>query len=119
MKRWTGGCGFTDGWLKLVEEVPLQLGSLLVFTMIGSKTFELSIFHPETGTEIFFNKAEVVVLDDSVYGDEGFDLLIVSTHKEVLDSGEADLDKAEIGAMVGDPTQLQSFEDIFNVYVYT
>ncbi|MFS7904052.1 hypothetical protein Hanom_Chr01g00031331 [Helianthus anomalus] len=52
--------------------------------MIASKTFELSVFHPETGTEFF------------------------------LDFGEVDLDDVEIRAMVGNPTQLTSFEDIFN-----
>ncbi|KAJ0534137.1 hypothetical protein HanPSC8_Chr09g0371891 [Helianthus annuus] len=100
MKGCTDGCGFTDGWLKVVEEVPLPLESWLVFTMIASKTFELFVFHPEIGTEICFKKVDVVVLDDSVYGDDGFDLLTVSTHKEVLDSGEVDLDDVEIGATV-------------------
>ncbi|KAM0051518.1 putative REM family protein [Helianthus debilis subsp. tardiflorus] len=87
MKGWIDGCGFTDGWLKVAEEVPIPLESWLVFTMIASKTFELSVFHPETGTEICFKKADVIVLDDS------------STYKEVLDFGEVDLDDAEIGAM--------------------
>ncbi|KAF5785062.1 hypothetical protein HanXRQr2_Chr10g0424181 [Helianthus annuus] len=100
MKGWTNGCGFTDGWLKVVEEVPIPLESWLVFTMIASKMFKLSVFHPETGTEICFKKADVVVLDDSVYGDDGFDLLTASTYKEVLDFGEVDLDDAEIGATV-------------------
>ncbi|KAJ0693805.1 hypothetical protein HanPI659440_Chr15g0601451 [Helianthus annuus] len=97
MKGWTGVCGFTDGWLKVVEEVPLLLESWLVFTMIASKTFELYVFHLETGTKICVKKADVVVLDDSVYGDDGFNLLTASTHKEVLGSGEVDLDDVEIG----------------------
>ena len=75
MKGRTDGCRFTDGWLKLIEEVPMAVESWLVFTMIASKTFELSVFHPETGTEVSFKKADVLVLDDSVYGDDGFDLL--------------------------------------------
>ncbi|MFS7995626.1 hypothetical protein Hanom_Chr12g01120141 [Helianthus anomalus] len=41
--------------------------------MIAYKTFELSVFHPETGTEISFKKADVVVLDDSVYRDDSVD----------------------------------------------
>ncbi|MFS7938020.1 hypothetical protein Hanom_Chr05g00434611 [Helianthus anomalus] len=123
MKGWTDGCGFTDGWLKVIEEVPIPLESWLVFTMIASKTFELSVFHPETETEISFKKADVVVLDDSVYGDDRFDLLgcgikIDTKHKEVLDSSEVVLDDAETGAMVGNPTQFTSFEDIFNVYTH-
>ena len=75
MKGWTDGCGFTDGWSKLIEKVPIPVESWLVFTMIASKTFELSVFHSETGTEVSFKKADVVVLDDSVYRDDGFDLL--------------------------------------------
>ncbi|KAM0041415.1 hypothetical protein Hdeb2414_s0011g00366051 [Helianthus debilis subsp. tardiflorus] len=114
MKGWTDGCGFTNGWLKVVEEVPILLESWLVFTMIVFKTFELFFFHPETGTGICFKKADIIVLDDSVYGDDGFDLLTVSTYKELLDSGEVDFDDAEIGATVCNPTQLTSFEDIFN-----
>ncbi|MFS7919192.1 putative transcription factor B3-Domain family [Helianthus anomalus] len=72
MKGWTGGCGFTDGWLNVIEEV------LIV----------LYVFHPETGTEVSFKKADVVVSDDSVYGDDGFDLLAATKHKQVLDFGK-------------------------------
>ncbi|KAJ0571508.1 putative DNA-binding pseudobarrel domain superfamily, REM family [Helianthus annuus] len=114
MKGWTDGCGFTDGWLKLVEEVPIAVESWLVFTMIASKTFELSVFHPETGTKVFFKKVDVVVLDDSVNGDDGFDLLAAAKHKQVLDSGEVALDDDETGSLVGNSKQFTSFENIFN-----
>ncbi|KAF5823165.1 putative transcription factor B3-Domain family [Helianthus annuus] len=114
MKGWTDGCGFTDGWSKLIEEVPIPVESWLVFTMITSKTFEFSVFHSETGTEVSFKKADVVVLDDSVYGDDGFDLLAAAKHKQLLDSGEVALDDEDAGASVGNPKQLTSFEDIFN-----
>ncbi|KAJ0936761.1 putative DNA-binding pseudobarrel domain superfamily [Helianthus annuus] len=114
MKGWTDGCGFTDGWSKLIEEVPIPVESWLVFTMIASKTFVLSVFHSETGTEVSFKKADVVVLDDSVYGDDGFDLLAAVKHKQLLDSGEVALDDEDAGALVGNPKQLTSFEDIFN-----
>ncbi|MFS7938019.1 hypothetical protein Hanom_Chr05g00434601 [Helianthus anomalus] len=75
--------------------------------MIASKTLELSVFHPKTGTEISFKKADVVILDDS------------TKHKEVLDSSEVALDDAETRAMVGNPTQFTSFKYIFNVYIHT
>ncbi|MFS7931459.1 hypothetical protein Hanom_Chr04g00356221 [Helianthus anomalus] len=90
MKGWTDGCGFTDGWLKVIEEVLIPLESWLVFTMIAIETFELFVFHP-TGTESFFKKADVVVLDDLVYGDDGFDLLIASVGDGLLDSKVAPL----------------------------
>ncbi|MFS7938237.1 hypothetical protein Hanom_Chr05g00437031 [Helianthus anomalus] len=73
--------------------------------MIASKTFKLSAFHLETGTEISFKKVDVIVLDDSVYGDDGFDLLDSTKRKQNSDSGEVALDDAKTGAMVGNPTQ--------------
>ncbi|MFS7947624.1 hypothetical protein Hanom_Chr06g00550471 [Helianthus anomalus] len=77
LEGWTDGCGFTNGFLKVIEEVPIAVESWLVFTMMASKTFELSVFHPETETEVSFKKANVVVLDDLVYRDDGFNLLVV------------------------------------------
>ncbi|MFS7989179.1 hypothetical protein Hanom_Chr11g01043701 [Helianthus anomalus] len=68
MKGWTDGYGFTDGWLKVIEEVPIPVKSCLVFTMIASKMFELSVFHPETRTEISFKKADLVSIDDGIFG---------------------------------------------------
>ncbi|KAJ0918717.1 putative transcription factor B3-Domain family [Helianthus annuus] len=53
-------CCFKDGWLKLVEEVPLENEPYLVFTMIDLKTFELSVFDPESGTEMVLKKDDVV-----------------------------------------------------------
>ncbi|KAJ0759457.1 putative DNA-binding pseudobarrel domain superfamily [Helianthus annuus] len=52
---------FTDGWSKLVEDLLLETWSNLVFTMIGHKTFKLSVFHHETDNEIYFRKVEVVL----------------------------------------------------------
>ncbi|KAM0039604.1 putative transcription factor B3-Domain family [Helianthus debilis subsp. tardiflorus] len=52
-------CCFKDGWRKLVEEVPLKNEPYLVFTMLDLKTFELSVFDAETGTEIVFKKDDV------------------------------------------------------------
>ncbi|MFS7972299.1 putative transcription factor B3-Domain family [Helianthus anomalus] len=52
-------CCFKDGWRKQVEEVPLENEPYLVFTMLDLKTFELSVFDVETGTEIVFKKDDV------------------------------------------------------------
>ncbi|KAM0050352.1 putative transcription factor B3-Domain family [Helianthus debilis subsp. tardiflorus] len=73
MEGWSDRSAFTDGLSKLIED--LALDSLLCCLQVGYKTFEVFVFNHETGTE-------VVVLDDSIYGDEGFDLLIVSEHKK-------------------------------------
>ncbi|KAF5755830.1 putative transcription factor B3-Domain family [Helianthus annuus] len=59
MEGWSDCCCFTDGWLKVVEEVPLKNEPHLVFTRIDSKTFEISVFHPDTGTELFFKKVDM------------------------------------------------------------
>ncbi|KAJ0557809.1 hypothetical protein HanRHA438_Chr07g0314201 [Helianthus annuus] len=71
-------CAFTDGWSELVNDLVLGRRSTFVFTMAGCKTFELSFFNHQTRTEIHFKKVELVVLDDSIYGDDGNDLLIAS-----------------------------------------
>ncbi|MFS7910766.1 hypothetical protein Hanom_Chr02g00110061 [Helianthus anomalus] len=52
-------CCFKDGWLKLVEEVPMANEPYLVFTMIDLKTFELSVFDLESGTEMDKGKCEI------------------------------------------------------------
>ncbi|MFS7992504.1 putative transcription factor B3-Domain family [Helianthus anomalus] len=44
------GC-FKAGWRKVVEEVPLYSDYFLVFTRLDSKTFDVSVFDPDTGTE--------------------------------------------------------------------
>ncbi|KAM0072916.1 putative transcription factor B3-Domain family [Helianthus debilis subsp. tardiflorus] len=61
MEGWSHGSVFTDGWSKLVEDLLLETWSNLVFTMIGHKTFKLSVFHHETDNEIYFRKVEVVL----------------------------------------------------------
>ncbi|KAJ0463686.1 putative transcription factor B3-Domain family [Helianthus annuus] len=67
---------FTHGWSKLVNDLVLDRRSTFVFTMAGCKTFEVYVFNHQTGTEIQFKKVELVVLDDSIYGDDGYDFLI-------------------------------------------
>ncbi|KAJ0752998.1 hypothetical protein HanPI659440_Chr09g0330751 [Helianthus annuus] len=85
----------------------------MLFTSVGYKTFQVSIFNHLTGTEIYFKKVEVVVLDDSVYGDEGFDLLTASTHKEKHETNESQVEQGLSCDGVGD-FQLPNFESIFN-----
>ncbi|KAF5801678.1 hypothetical protein HanXRQr2_Chr06g0250881 [Helianthus annuus] len=88
---------FTDGLSKLIEDLALDTRSTLLFTSLGYKTFEVSVFNHETGTEIYFKKVEVVVLDDSIYGDEGFDLMIASEHKEKLKTNKSHVDEGVAG----------------------
>ncbi|KAJ0788515.1 hypothetical protein HanPI659440_Chr05g0192611 [Helianthus annuus] len=85
----------------------------MLFTSIGYKTFEVTIFNQLTGTEIYFKKVEVVVLGDSIYGDEGIDLLTASKHKEKQETNESHVEEGLSGDSVGD-FQLPNFESIFN-----
>ncbi|KAM0028880.1 putative transcription factor B3-Domain family [Helianthus debilis subsp. tardiflorus] len=50
---------FKAGWRKVVEEVPLDSDYFLVFTRLDSKTFDVSVFDPDTGTTVFLKKVEV------------------------------------------------------------
>ncbi|KAM0027529.1 putative transcription factor B3-Domain family [Helianthus debilis subsp. tardiflorus] len=89
MEGWPDRSAFTDGLSKLINDLSLDTRSTMLFTSVGYKTFEVSIFNHLIGTEIYFKKVEVVVLDNSVYGDEGFDLLTMSKHKEKHESKES------------------------------
>ncbi|KAJ0746768.1 putative transcription factor B3-Domain family [Helianthus annuus] len=48
---------FKAGWSKVVEEVPLDTEYFLVFTRLDSMTFDVSVFDPDTGTEVFIIKS--------------------------------------------------------------
>ncbi|KAF5814820.1 putative transcription factor B3-Domain family [Helianthus annuus] len=48
---------FKAGWSKVVEEVPLDTDYFLVFTRLDSMTFDVSVFNPDTGTEVFLKKS--------------------------------------------------------------
>ncbi|MFS8034547.1 hypothetical protein Hanom_Chr17g01582441 [Helianthus anomalus] len=87
MEGWSNKSAFTDGLSKLIEDLAL-VPSLLCCLQV-----------------------EVVVLDDSICGDEGFDLLIA------LKTNESHVDEGVAGDSVGD-FQLPNFESIFNVYNY-
>ncbi|KAJ0603955.1 putative transcription factor B3-Domain family [Helianthus annuus] len=82
--------------------------------MAGYETFEDSVFNHQTGTEIHFNKVQLVVLVDLIYGDDGHDLLIASEHKQKLRTDQADVDKGVVRDGENDYMQLSSFESILN-----
>ncbi|XP_035832991.1 ATP-dependent DNA helicase pif1-like [Helianthus annuus] len=76
MEALSDKCAFTDGWSKLIRDLELDSRTTFIFTMAGYETFELSVFNHETGTQMYFKKVDVVVLDDPIYRDDGFDLLL-------------------------------------------
>ncbi|KAJ0603799.1 putative transcription factor B3-Domain family [Helianthus annuus] len=90
-------CAFTDGWSKLIRDLSLHTRSNFIFTMAGYETFELSVFNHETGTQMYFKKVDVVVLDDPIYVDDGFNLLLASEHKEKVITNESDVDEDVAG----------------------
>ncbi|KAJ0901261.1 hypothetical protein HanPSC8_Chr08g0323341 [Helianthus annuus] len=65
--------------------------------MTGYETFELSVFYHETGIKMYFTKVDVVVLDDPIYGDDGFDLLLAWEHKDKVFTYESDVDEDVVG----------------------
>ncbi|MFS7906579.1 hypothetical protein Hanom_Chr01g00060941 [Helianthus anomalus] len=77
---------FTHGWSELVNDLVLDRWSTFVFSMAEYKTFEVSVFNHQTGTEIQFKKVDLVVLDDSIYGDDGYDLLIADIDDSKFDN---------------------------------
>ncbi|KAJ0455930.1 putative transcription factor B3-Domain family [Helianthus annuus] len=95
MEGWPDISAFTDGFSKLIDDISLDTRYTMLFTSVGYKTFEVSIFNHLTFTEIYFKKVDVVVLDDSIYGDEGFDLLtaISSKHKEKHETNESHVEQ--------------------------
>ena len=76
MEALSDKCAFLDGWSNLIRDLELDSRTTFIFTMAGYETFELSVFNHETGTQMYFKKVDVVVLDDPIYGDDGFDLLL-------------------------------------------
>ncbi|MFS7930089.1 putative transcription factor B3-Domain family [Helianthus anomalus] len=117
MEALSDKCAFTDGWSKLIRDLALHTRSTFIFTMAGYKTFEVSVFNHETGTQIYFKKVEVVVLDDPIYGDDGFDLLLASEHKEKVITNESDVDQDPAGDVFGDSMLLSSSFDAYRSHV--
>ena len=72
----TDSCVFTHGCSEMVNDLALDRRSTFVFSLHGNKIFELSVFNHQTGTQIQNNRVELVVLDDSIYGDDGDDFFI-------------------------------------------
>ncbi|KAJ0707686.1 putative transcription factor B3-Domain family [Helianthus annuus] len=106
-------CAFTDGWSNLIRDLELDSRTTFIFTMAGYETFELSVFNHETGTQMYFKKVDVVVLDDPIYGDDGFDLLLASEHKEKVITNESDVDEDLGGDIVGESNRLSSSFDAY------
>ncbi|KAJ0899082.1 hypothetical protein HanRHA438_Chr08g0364221 [Helianthus annuus] len=61
------------------------------------------------------NSVELVVLDDSIYGDDGDDLEIASEHKEKCSTGVTDFQEGVVVKCEDDKFQLATFESVFNV----
>ncbi|KAM0060423.1 putative transcription factor B3-Domain family [Helianthus debilis subsp. tardiflorus] len=110
----TDSCVFTHGCSKMVNDLALDNRSIFVFSMVGNKIFELSVFNHQTSTQIQNNKVELVVLDDSIYGDDGDDLVIASEHKEKCSTAETDFQESVVVECEDDKFQLASFESVFN-----
>ncbi|XP_021972100.2 uncharacterized protein LOC110867319 isoform X1 [Helianthus annuus] len=114
MNGLTDSCVFTHGCSKMVNDLALDSRSIFVFSMVGNKIFELSVFNHQTSTQIQNNKVELVVLDDSIYGDDGDDLVIASEHKEKCSTAETDFQESVVVECEDDKFQLASFESVFN-----
>ncbi|KAM0016345.1 putative transcription factor B3-Domain family [Helianthus debilis subsp. tardiflorus] len=92
----------------------VRQASTFVFSLHGNKIFELSVFNHQTGTQIQNNRVELVVLDDSIYGDDGDDFLIASEHKEKCSSVGTDFQEGVVVECEDDKFQLSSFDSVFN-----
>ncbi|KAJ0477414.1 putative transcription factor B3-Domain family [Helianthus annuus] len=108
MEMLSGKCAFTDGWSNLITDLELESRTTFIFTMAGYEAFQLSVFNHETGTQMYFKKVDVVVLDDPIYGDGGFDLLLASEHKERVITNETDVDEDLCGHIVAESNRFSS-----------
>ncbi|MFS7912064.1 putative transcription factor B3-Domain family [Helianthus anomalus] len=78
-------CVFTHGCSEMVNDLALDRRSTFVFATAGYKTFEVSVFNHQTGTETQFKKVDLVVLDNSIYGDDGYDVVIADIDDSKFD----------------------------------
>ncbi|KAJ0733053.1 putative transcription factor B3-Domain family [Helianthus annuus] len=53
----SNGGYFTDGWEKVVEELPIDKYYYFVFSSLDLLSFAVSVFDPDTGTEVFLKKS--------------------------------------------------------------
>ncbi|KAJ0874574.1 hypothetical protein HanPSC8_Chr11g0465881 [Helianthus annuus] len=98
----------------MINDLALDRRSTFVFSLHGNKIFELFVFNHQTGTQIQNNRVELLVLDDSIYGDDGDDFLIASEHKEKCGSVGTDFQEGVVVECEDDKFQLSSFESVFN-----
>ncbi|KAL9995637.1 hypothetical protein Hdeb2414_s0786g00946771 [Helianthus debilis subsp. tardiflorus] len=127
----TDSCVFTHGCSEMINDLALERRSTSVFSLHGNKIFEISVFNHQTGTQIQNNRMELVVLDDSIYGDDGDDFFIAvriihlhyylvinaslqSEHKEKCSSDGTDFQEGVVVECEDDKFQLASFEAVFN-----
>ncbi|XP_021995863.2 uncharacterized protein LOC110893050 [Helianthus annuus] len=110
----TDRCVFTHGCSEMINDLALERRSTFVFSLHGNKIFEISVFNHQTGTQIQNNRVELVVLDDSIYGDDGDDFFIASEHKEKCSSDGTDFQEGVVVECEDDKFQLASFEAVFN-----
>ncbi|KAF5773848.1 hypothetical protein HanXRQr2_Chr13g0593331 [Helianthus annuus] len=85
--------------------------------MVGYELLSCPFFNHETGTQMYFKKVDVVVLDDPIYGDDGFDLLLASEHKEKVITNESDVYEDLGGDIVGESNRLSSSFDAYRSHV--
>ncbi|MFS8017901.1 putative transcription factor B3-Domain family [Helianthus anomalus] len=113
----TDSCVFTHGSSEMVNDLALDRRSTFVFSMVGNKVFKLSVFNHQIGTQIQNNRVELVVLDDSIYGDDGDYLEIASEHKEKCINAVTDFQEGVFVECEDDKFQLATFESVFNPVV--
>ncbi|KAF5761409.1 putative transcription factor B3-Domain family [Helianthus annuus] len=110
----TDSCVFTHGCSEMINDLALERRSTFVFSLHGNKIFEISVFNHQTGTQIQNNRVELVVLDDSIYGDDDDDFFIASEHKEKCSSDGTDFQEGVVVECEDGKFQLASFEAVFN-----
>ncbi|XP_035832907.1 uncharacterized protein LOC110876214 [Helianthus annuus] len=110
----TDSCVFIHGCSEMINDLALERRSTFVFSLHGNKIFEISVFNHQTGTQIQNNRVELIVLDDSIYGDDGDDFFIASEHKEKCSSDGTDFQEGVVVECEDDKFQLASFEAVFN-----
>ncbi|KAM0007793.1 putative transcription factor B3-Domain family [Helianthus debilis subsp. tardiflorus] len=93
--RTNSGMIFTGKVLKVVRQLcMLKIGIGMLRWRDGPTEVPSLML---TGAEIYFKKVEVVVFDDSIYGDEEFDLLTASKQKEKQETNESHVEEGFSG----------------------
>ncbi|KAI3796033.1 hypothetical protein L1987_38694 [Smallanthus sonchifolius] len=98
IKQVGDGYCFTDGWNKVVEDIPLDFGDFLCFRLLDKSTFRMSLYGPD-GCEMMLppkteqdedvaGEFEDLVLEDDEKNEEDddpfFTSVITKTHLKIL-----------------------------------